>query len=219
MQTKRVISNISYNTPAYFENRVQALIDNKVIDWCYWIKHQPDTDETKEHIHFVLRPSSRLDTTDLRTFFNEIDLSNPSKPLTCTTKWMFTNSMDDWLLYAVHDQYYLASKGQNRNIKYEFSDISSTDQDALRADWNAINRMKYERLRFLMDAVENETPFAVLVQFGLIPIAQRSQFEYQYNALKSLVDSGQANRFLSHENVDSDGVITETEDGEDGTDD
>lgn len=217
MQTKRTISNISYNSPAHFTERVSDLIHRKVIDWCYWIVHQPDTDETKQHIHFVLQPSARLDTTDLRKFFFETDPQNPSKPLTCTMKWLYTTSLDDWLLYAVHDPYYLASKGQRRNVQYDYRDICTTDEDALRADWNAIDRMKYERLRWLYDAVKAHVPFAVLVQTGHVPIAQRSQFEYQYNALAKLEESGLAGRFLSHENIDEDGVITSPAD-EDGQD-
>lgn len=214
MQTTRTISNISYNSPEYFASRVHDLLQNRVIDWAYWIVHQPDTDELKQHIHFVLKPSSRLDTTELRKFFYETDPNNIAKPLTCTMKWLFTTSLDDWLLYVVHDAYYLASKGQRRNIQYDYSDLQTTDEDALRADWNSIDRMKYERLRWLYDAVKQRVPFAVLVQTGYVPIAQRSQFEYQYNALMKLEETGQAGRFLSHEGIDEDGVIT-NEDGQD----
>lgn len=208
MRTKRTISNISYNSPLHFAECISSLVQRKVIDWCHWIVHQPDTDETKQHIHFVLQPSSSLDTTDLRKFFYETDIENPSKPLTCTMKWLYTSSLDDWLLYAVHDPYYLASKGQRRNIQYAYTNICTTDEDALRADWNSINRIKYERLRWLYDAVKQHIPFAVLVQTGHVPIAQRSQFEYQYNALAKLEENGLAGRYLSHEDVDEDGVIT-----------
>lgn len=208
MRTKRTISNISYNSSMHFAECVSSLVQRKVIDWCHWIVHEPDTDETKQHIHFVLQPSSSLDTTDLRKFFYETDIENPSKPLTCTMKWLYTSSLDDWLLYAVHDPYYLASKGQRRNVQYAYTNICTTDEDALRADWNAINRIKYERLRWLYDAVKQHIPFAVLVQTGHVPIAQRSQFEYQYNALAKLEENGLAGRYLSHEDVDEDGVIT-----------
>lgn len=209
MQTKRTISNISYNTPDFFASRLYELEQNRVIDWAYWIVHEADSDETKQHIHFVLQPSARVDTTDLRKFFYEPDLKNVGKLLTCTKKWMYTSSMDDWLLYAVHDPYYLASKGQRRNIQYQFSDLKTTDEDALCNDWQCIDRMKYERLRWLYDAVKDHTPFALLVQWGFVPIAQRSQFEFQYNALMELERSGQAGRYLSHEDIDDDGVIRE----------
>ena len=216
MQTKRTISNIAYNTHEHFESVIKGLLQRKVIDWCYWIHHEPDTDETKPHTHFVLAPSARLDTNDLRKQFNEIDPTGNGLYLSCTSKWFFTTSMDDWLLYAVHDPYYLASKGQMRNIQYDYADLRTTDEDALRNDWNNINRVKYQRLQFLWDAVKRNLPFSVLVQQGYIPIAQRAQFEHQYNGLVQLFLSGEANRFLSHENADNDGVITDDQ-GADGS--
>lgn len=202
MKTIKTISNISYNSNEYFEDRINNLVDRGIIDWCYWIEHQPDTDETKRHIHFVLKPSSRLDTKDLRDFFNEYD-EKSNKPLTCTSKWFMTNSLDDWLLYAVHDVGYLASKGQSRNMHYLFDNLKSTDEDALRYDWNNINRTKYERLRFLADAVDTGVPFAVLVQNGIIPIALRSAYEFQYNALMRLAYDDECGRGIAHEIVDT----------------
>lgn len=185
MQTIRVISNIDYNTPEFFRRKIEDWYERGIIDWCYWILHQPDTDETKAHIHFVLKPSRRVDTADLRKDLFEFDPTHPDKPLTCTNAWHFTNSMDEWLLYAVHDVAYLQSKGQVRNIRYDYDDLQATDYDALRADWNAIDRTRFDRLRVLYEAVEKGTPFFQLVQSGLIPITQRAQYEFQYNALAS----------------------------------
>lgn len=209
MLTRRTISNISYNSREHFEHVVQSLRSRGIIDWCYWIYHVADTDETKDHIHFVLAPSTRIDTSALRKQFDEIDPSGNGLFLSCTSKWFFTNSLDDWLLYAVHDPSYLTSKGQLRNHLYSYDDLHSTDPDALRHDWNMIDRLKYKRLEFLYDAVKQEVPFAVLVQQGVVPIAQRSQYEYQYNSLAQLFKSGAAGRFLSHEQVDEDGVLSE----------
>lgn len=199
MQTTRIISNISYNTPEHFCKTVYDLLNRHVIDWCYWIFHKADKDELKDHIHFVLKPSSRVDTASLRDAFNELDPSCPSKPLTCTMRWNFTSSMDDWLLYAVHDAGYLASKGQVRNYHYEYDDLCTTDPDALLEDWNNIDRMKYSRLSFLWDAVQAHTPFALLVQHGMIPISQRAQYEMQYKALTQLAVDDLAHRKESHE--------------------
>ena len=201
MQTIRVISNISYNTIEYFESKVQELIERRIIDWCYWAFHLADEDELKDHIHFVLKPSKRLETADLRDFFKEIDPTH-EKPRTCTARWQPTNSMDDWLLYAKHDPAYLASKGQYRRHHYKWEDIKATDEDALHADIAAIDMRKYLILEWLEDAASNQTPFFVLVQQGLIPIAQRSQFEFQYNALTKAIENekqGKTGRKQAHE--------------------
>lgn len=183
MQTTRIISNISYNTMPYFKETIDALLDRGVIDWAYWIQHKADEDDEKEHIHFVLKPSRRIDTTALRNEFNELDEDN-EKPLTCTMRWFATNSMDDWLLYAIHHQGYLSAKGQYRRYAYEWKDINTTDRDALRNDIANIDLRKYLILQWLEDAARKDVPFFQLVQDGFVPISQRTQYEYQYKALK-----------------------------------
>ena len=212
MQTIRVISNISYNTIEFFESKIAELVSLRRIDWAYWVFHLADEDELKDHIHFVLKPSKRLETADLRDFFKELD-PNHDKPRTCTARWQPTNSIDDWLLYAKHDPAYLTSKGQYRRHHYEWKDIKATDEDALQADISCIDMRKYYILEWLEDAARSQTPFYVLVQQGLIPIAQRSQFEFQYNALRRAIENekqGKTGRKTSHEKPS----LTLVEDGE-----
>lgn len=211
MQTIRTLSNISYNTHEYFEAKINELVKNGVIEWAYWIHHKADTDETKPHTHFTFKPSKRIDTGKLREYFNEFDPTNPL-PLTCTAKWNPMNSMDDWLLYAVHDIPYLNSKGQYRNFHYGFSDLKATDYDALKTDWEAIDRKKYYIFKILEDYARNNIPFYVLVQESIVPIAQRSQFQYQYEDLCRAIQNekeGKSGRKESHEEfVDEDGVVS-----------
>ena len=207
MKTCRTISNISYNSLAHFEMQMRSLQARGVVEWAYWIYHLADTDETKDHIHFVLRPSARIETNDLRTFFNEVDPTHPDKPLTCTCKWNFTNSMDDWLLYAIHDINYLRAKGQTRNHFYEWSNIKATDYDALRADIASIDMTKWNRLALIERAVRVGKPFFELVQDGVIPISQRAQYEQQYRAIMHNIMYNKGRRFQSHEVIDDEGNI------------
>lgn len=182
MKTTRTISNITYNTLPFFEHVINDLAERGIIEWAYWILHKADSDDKKDHIHFVLRPSARIETTALRNAFLEPTADNPL-PLAPTSKWFFTNSMDDWILYVLHDEAYLASKGQTRNYRYEIESLCATDRDALMADYNNIDRVKFDRLRRLAEAVYDGIPFVNLVQSGLIPISQRAQYEAQYRAL------------------------------------
>lgn len=197
MKTTRIISNISYNTIDHFQGVIYDLVQRNVIDWAYWILHKAEDDETKDHIHFVLKPSERLDTSKLEKEFLEIDFTN-TKPLGVTKVWKYTSSLDDWILYCSHDIGYLASKGQIRKYHYTFNDFGYTDEDAFIEDWHNVNRVAYHRLQALAEAVEKRIPFALLVQQGVIPIAQRSQYEYQYNALFCLSFDGQTGRKQSH---------------------
>lgn len=201
MKTSQMISNISYNTDDYFAKTIFRLYNDGFIDWCYWIRHRADTDETKDHIHFVLKPSKSIDTVQLGSQFDEFDILNPGRPLGCTKKWnkVGTNNLDDWLLYAVHDPNYLKSKGQRRNYTYDTSCLQATDRDSLHADWNAINFVKFNRMHILEEAVAQHIPFALLVQDGVIPIAQRAAFEKQYEALIQLNYTSGSNRKISHE--------------------
>lgn len=181
MKTSKTISNISYNSPAFFESKVNDLVQRGVIEWCYWILHKADIDELKNHIHFVLKPCKAIDTHLLRSEFNEFDPKHPDKPLTCTAVFrpVLTGHMDDWLLYAVHDPSYLASKGQKRNVTYSFDDLKSTDYDALRFDWTGINRLKFTRIQSLVDAVRDGMTWMEILNAGIVPMAN-------YNAMKDI---------------------------------
>lgn len=198
MKTKRTLSNISYNTRNFFTAKICDLYNRGIIDWAHWIVHEPDTDEKKQHIHFVLSPSSRIDTKDLEKEFTEFDPNNP-KPRRVLTIWHPENSLDDWFLYGMHHPGYLASKGQRRNIKYDLTAFKSTDEDAMRAEINSIDMTKFNRLTFIQDAVECGLPFHVLVQEGYIPIAQRAQYEFQYNALMAQKMANATGRKIDHE--------------------
>lgn len=198
MKTVRIISNISYNTIEHFQGVIYDLVQRNVIDWAYWILHRAEDDERKDHIHFVLKPSERIDTSKLEKEFIEIDLGH-SKPLGVTKVWKYTSSMDDWILYCSHDVGYLASKGQIRKHHYSFDDFGYTDEDAFLEDWHNVNRVAYQRLQALADAVQKKVPFVLLVQQGVVPIAQRSQYEFQYNALLQLMYDHKTGRHEGHE--------------------
>lgn len=214
MNTIKTISNISYNSLDYLERVITSLCERGVIDWAYWIPHKADVDELKDHAHIVLKPAKRIDTQALKHEFDELDPNNV-KPLSVTSKWNPCNSMEDWLLYAVHDKRYLASKGQVRNIEYAFEDIRATDLDALRADWNSIDRRKFDRLQMVEEAVRNDVPFYVLLQQGVVPIQQIMQYQQLYYQLGEAMMRADGGRKRSHErsadpvSADEDGVILE----------
>ena len=111
MKTKRTISNISYNTLAYFVEVVSRLVSRGVIEWCYWIYHFAEDDELKDHIHFVMQPSAKIETAQLEKEFYEIDGTNP-KPLGVTKKWNYTSGeegMSNWLCLRLVKALYFIS--------------------------------------------------------------------------------------------------------------
>lgn len=213
MKTIRVISNIAYNTPEFFEEKMHDLVQRRVLDWAYWIAHKADIDELKDHIHFVCKPSGQLDTFDLRKELMQFDPTHPTKPLTCTTQFHFTNpnNMDDWLLYVVHDVAYLAFKGQKRNIQYKFEDLKATDEDALRFSWNNIDRTKYSRLEKVIELASDGVRFIEIVRMGLIPMNQYNQYK---DIVNQYLDLGKrSGRALTHEEYDESGNVIDVPDG------
>lgn len=215
MKTQRTLSNISYNTIDHFQGVVYDLANRGIIEWCYWVYHYAEEDELKDHIHFILQPSSRLDTNILAKEFLEVDYTN-SKPLGVTKKWNFSggkNGMDNWILYCMHHPGYLASKGMIRKYQYEVKDFGATDYDAFLEDVRTIDMIQYNRMSAIADAVKNHFPFALLVQNGIVPISQRMQYEQQYNALMRLQLSHFTGRKQSHEEDIIKGQIEVTMDG------
>lgn len=185
MNTRRVISNITFNSLDFFGSVCESLVSDHLIEWCYWIQHQPDTDDSKPHIHFVLQPSKTINTDSLRKSFLEVDINN-SLPILPLSKWYFTTSIDDWILYCLHDIDYLRFKGLYRNIHYSYADFYSTDIDSFHHDYCNINRSRFSALSALDNAISSNKSFASLVQSGVIPINLRAQYEAQYRALKKL---------------------------------
>lgn len=189
MKTRRVLSNISFNSLEFFETIINGLYLDGIVDWAYWILHFPDKDDKKEHIHFVFQPSKAIDTVDFQLSFLEFPFHGNRKPKKPTSRFQPVLSLDDWLLYCKHDHNYLLSKGLSRTISYDWSDFHSTDFDSLEHDINNIDHLKYGRMSILSNGVDEHVPFADLVQKGFIPINFRSQYEAQYSALKRLRDN------------------------------
>ena len=201
MNTIRTISNVSFNTVAFFESKIAELCKvgkGQVLDWAHWIVHQPDTDQKKAHIHFVCKPSRRVDTNWLRQQFQEpiTDTSyvqaelakgrSPEdilKPLG-VLPFQITTSMSDWLLYAIHDIHYLYKKGQNRNTHYERSDVKSTDPEFLASQWDETNDpLQALTQRVVQMYTIEQMSLAEIMQAGMIQPNQVYYFKTLFDSL------------------------------------
>lgn len=195
MQTSKLISTISYNTPSFLKGKLYSLVQQGIIEYAHWIWHKPETDETKEHAHLVLKPNKRLDTSALRNEFVEL-VQGEDKPRGVLP---FDNSkMRDWLLYAVHDKVYLLRKCQNRSITYQKSDLLTTEPDLLEEDWRDAHEGEDGRIKQVIEAARNGVPFRQLVEMGVIPINQLFQFKDIYQGF--FVDLTERNGREGHEN-------------------
>ena len=130
MKTILPQTTISYNSEQFLVDTLERLIKNKIISFYAFVKHEPELDEAKAHIHLYIEPVNKIDTATLPDLFNELDLNHPDKPLkimplqTC-------RSWPDWMWYCLHDKSYLLKKGQNRIYHYTIEDFQTNDYDDL----------------------------------------------------------------------------------------
>lgn len=171
MKTKRLISSVGYNSEGFLSATLDRLQNAGAIDWAHYIRHEPEDDEEKAHWHIVLMPAKSIDTRALQREFDELDLEKPGKPLG-VLPWRFSHNLDDWLLYAIHDPAFLASKGQTRRIHYARSAVRSTCPELLVEQWHEVNLAKYGLGQELAQAAERRIPWESVIASGLIPPAQ-----------------------------------------------
>lgn len=197
MRTKRLVSTIGYNTEAFLASVLQRLYDSGVIEWAHYILHQPEEDEGKAHWHIVVQPSKAIDTRALAREFDEVDITKPGKPLT-VQEFRFTKSLDDWLLYSIHDAGYLAAKAQTRQFHYAREDVRSTSPDLLLEQWHEVNLAKYGLGERLSQAVVRGFSWEQVVASGLIPPAQWTFWREVYYSMKGGASVSPIRSELSH---------------------
>lgn len=173
MRTSKPISTISYNTEPFLRLTLDRLITNKVISFYAFIPHFPEDDEAgnKEHIHLYAEPCKLIQTEDIRDLFIEPCLTNSTaKPLGCIT--FRTSKFADWYLYSIHDEAYLASKGQKRRYHYKYEDVRTIDQDELLYRVRTIDLTSTSPYQSMLEAQREGLTWDQYFRRGTIPITQ-----------------------------------------------
>lgn len=178
MQTTKLISTISFNTPDFLRGKLHDLVKASVIEYAHWIWHTPEEDQKKAHAHVVLKPNRRLDTSALRNQFSEV-VPGEEKPRGCNP--FQTSKMKDWLLYAVHDRAYLLRKNCDRKYTYTKEDLHTTEPDLLEENWRDAHEGEDTRMTQVIQLAERGVSFADLCKMGIIPINQLFQFRELWN--------------------------------------
>lgn len=189
MRTKRLISTISYNSDAFIVEALRRLVAAGLVDWAHWVRHEPEEDEKKSHIHLVLSPARAIDTTALSAAFEEVDLAAPGKAPLGVIPWRFCASLDDWLLYAIHDPDYLLSKGQTRAHHYDRNAVRSTSTELLVEQWGEVNLARFGLGQQLADMAARRIPWERVICSGLIKPAQWTFWREVYFSLLGQVQA------------------------------
>lgn len=175
MQTTKLISTVSYNTPNFLSGKLRSLVSSAVLEYAHWVIHEPEEDETKSHIHVVVKPNRRLDTSALRNEFVE-KLADEEKPR-CVLPFRSTSRMSDWLLYSAHDTQYLLRKGETRKHSYELAQFGSTCRELLEEDWRECHRTDDSKIPLLREYAKQGKSWVDILQLGFIPTNQLFQYK------------------------------------------
>lgn len=181
MKTRRLISSISYNTPDYLEDVLGSLVQNGVIEYWHFICHHAEEDDRKPHIHVAVQPSKAIDTRGLSAFFQEA-VNGDSGNVVGTVLWR-ASRIDDWLQYAVHDEAYLASKGETKKYHYSLDDVRTSCREVLVEQWHSINRSPYRVIQILLDYASKNAPVDAVLASGRISLASAHNVMIMYPAM------------------------------------
>lgn len=187
MRTSKSFATIDYNSRDFLIVKLSELVRNGTLDFWAFVEHLPEDDETKKHKHLFCVPSGRMDTAQLLSYLEEIDPKHPDKPLRCLA--CRSSKFDDWYQYALHDTFYLASKGQSRRYHYRKEEIVCSDEDYLSELIHQIDYSKLARIKELKQAVADGISFPEMVSRGQIPIQQINQYSRAYYMFSSLSTS------------------------------
>lgn len=201
MKTRKPITTISYNSDAFLIQKLEELRKAKIISVWFFITHQPEEDEKKEHKHLWILPAKTIQTDDLVEELLELDLRHPDKPLKCL-HFQACNSFADWYLYSIHDPTYLMRKMQKRKYSYNPEDMVCSDRDELEEMVKEIDMTENTGIGRMLNALEQGLSFDELVKRGMVPVQLFQQYQASWNYL---VQSGIArNGRTTHTPKDSD---------------
>lgn len=180
MKTSKSISTISYNSVEFLIERCEALRKAKKIEFWFAVQHKAEDDETKDHVHLWLQPACLLQTLDLQEAF--IEVVPGDRPLGCIN--FNSSKVEDAFLYFLHDEKYLAAKGQSRKYHYSLSEVLSPDPLQLdyfakkAYNWFAEQFGSFDRVKDLVNAGFSDEQIVLDMHFPLN--ATINAFKYVY---------------------------------------
>ena len=172
MQTRKMISNISYNSSEFMKGVLIRLQKKGLIDyWCF-IRHKPEKEtdpeaDPKEHIHLLFQPSKSIQTASIDPEFFEPDPNGNELPLRCLAKWNIVNSFGDWWLYALHEADYLRHKGLKREFNYSINDMEMSHRETFERMSGMIDLGKIFRRERIYEAAWNGLSFSQAYANGI----------------------------------------------------
>lgn len=138
MKTSKAISTVSYNSEEYLITTLQELEREGLIEYWFFVSHLSEDEGEKEHIHLYLQPSKLIQTTDLNSYF--IEDTHDGHGLSCKILPFHPSKEGDALLYFLHDEEYLLSKGMARLYHYQLNDVRSNSIEQIKRTYRQVKR-------------------------------------------------------------------------------
>ena len=165
MATQKPISTISYNTPAFLKEKLDAWMNAHIIQAYQFIQHKGE-DGDKDHIHVRIEPNRRIDPMDLQVELREFVMGK-DKPLGCRP--FRPSKEEDWFLYAVHDAEYLKLKygggEKGEKLPYEWQSIVVPEYyDLETAFVRAKASLQHSTVSIATRIYHGENPFDLVMQ-------------------------------------------------------
>lgn len=183
MKTSKPFSTISYNTAEFLKQKLDTQVQKRNISFYAFVEHYPEEDERKKHTHLIIVPNGQIQTDTLTDLLQELDPSNPLKPLG-VMPWR-SSKFGEWYLYSCHDVGYLASKNQSRAHHYQETDFVTSSEDYFHELITTIDRSKYVKTQEFVDRVLRGETFADMLSKGQIPAPQFNAWYGMYQYLKN----------------------------------
>ena len=185
MRTSKPFSTISYNTESFLIRKLTQLQRSHMLDFWAFVKHLPEDDERKSHIHLICIPSKIVDTSSFLEYFVEANLTTPGAlPLRCLP--CMSSKFSDWYLYCSHDPDYLATKMLSRKFRYTDSDFVTSDPDYFFELIKTSDCTFHLRFAKFRDLVLGGAKFHHLIAQGFVPLPLINQYYKAYEALVSV---------------------------------
>ena len=169
MNTSKPITGISWCSIEYTKKTLDTLVSEGKISWWAAIPHMKEKEETKDHLHIYLTPSTRISTDDLRTRFheptNDIGVYNG-----CSAIWQ-KSDFENWYLYSLHDSAYLAERNLEKLFHYKKSDFLTSSKFDF--DFLVSNVNPFDIRRKIMESVSCGESWESFVEkyYAKIPLA------------------------------------------------
>ena len=188
MKTSCNVSTICYSPEKYVKDKLDDLIKSGKIDFYCFIKHQPEEEEKKEHLHLLVCPSGTIDTKDLDVM---LSIMNKKEKLGTCKIWKKTGkNISDFLLYSLHEPLYLKIKRcEEKKYSYKDSDFVTSDKDTLdvlifeafhETEFSFNNRI----MQLLFNTPNLDKTSRDIVFNGYIPLGQMCSYHHLLQILK-----------------------------------